>query len=318
MSEKANERPLVSVIIPIHNTKDYLDKCIKSILAQTLENIEILLIDDASTDGCAVICDQYGKSDMRVKVIHNRTAEGVAAARNRGIKEANGKYIMFLDSDDYVDSSFCEIPSKAAENSNADIVMFNYYSISQGEITEIEGIKNSGAISKAAAHNMTEESIVGPMQWNKIYRKALFTNIKYPEGHKYEDVGTTYKLIEASNSIIGIPNYLYYNNRLREGGITSGKDIETLNDKYEMRFNRLNDLIKLGYDKQNEKNVLQLSYLICMGRKTAKGAEYEKELSRLKVCQDGFSYKQNILLILLKTSPRLFDFVCESTRKRLV
>lgn len=115
----------VTVVIPVYNTKKYLEKCVDSITGQTFQNIEILLIDDGSTDGSAELCDELGEKDDRIRVIHKQNG-GAATARNLGMDIAQGKYIMFIDSDDWLDSDAVETLVEHADENNVDVIRFGY------------------------------------------------------------------------------------------------------------------------------------------------------------------------------------------------
>ena len=117
--------PLVSIIIPVYKVENYINYCIRSVLNQTLHNIEIILIDDGSPDCCPKLCDEFTKHDNRVKVIHKKNG-GLGLARNSGLDVATGKYITFVDSDDYIDNNTIEILFKLAEENNLDILRYNY------------------------------------------------------------------------------------------------------------------------------------------------------------------------------------------------
>lgn len=122
----------VSIILPCYNVQQFLDRCINSLLSNNYQDYEIICIDDGSTDGTALKLDNYAKEDDRIKVFHKNNG-GVASARNEGIKRANGKYIMFVDPDDYVDNKFLELPLNAIESSNADLCIFGYYVVSSAD-----------------------------------------------------------------------------------------------------------------------------------------------------------------------------------------
>jgi glycosyltransferase involved in cell wall biosynthesis len=115
---------LISIIIPVYKVEKYLEQCMNSVFNQTYRNIEIILIDDGSPDRCGLMCDEYAVKDSRVKVVH-KTNGGVSAARNKGLEEADGDWILFVDSDDWVESDVCEVALKTAMENNADIVMFD-------------------------------------------------------------------------------------------------------------------------------------------------------------------------------------------------
>lgn len=112
----------VSVIAPVYNVEKYIDRCIKSVLGQTLRDIELILVDDGSPDDCGKICDGYAATDSRIKVIHKENG-GVSAARNDGLSIATGEYVIFVDSDDWVEPDACEVMYQSAKNNNADIVI---------------------------------------------------------------------------------------------------------------------------------------------------------------------------------------------------
>ncbi len=118
-------QPMVTVVIPIYNVEKYLDRCIEAVISQTYENLQIVLVDDGSTDGCPEKCDEWSKKDTRIKVVHKKNA-GLGMARNTGIDEAAGKYIFFFDSDDYVDCTVVEKCVASAESNESDVVIFRY------------------------------------------------------------------------------------------------------------------------------------------------------------------------------------------------
>ena len=117
------DMPLVSVVVPVYNVEKYLDRCVQSVVGQTYDNLEIILVDDGSTDGSAVICDNWASSDGRIKVIHKKNA-GLGMARNSGMDSAGGKYIFFFDSDDYVDTKTVEKCVSTAEKNDSDAVIY--------------------------------------------------------------------------------------------------------------------------------------------------------------------------------------------------
>ena len=126
---------LVSVVIPIYNIKSYLDRCIKSIVHQTYTNLEIILVDDGSTDGCAECCDEWSEKDPRIKVIHKENA-GLGMARNTGIENAGGRYLCFFDGDDYVELDTVQQIVACAEQNNADLVLFGFYRVNAAGVIE--------------------------------------------------------------------------------------------------------------------------------------------------------------------------------------
>lgn len=126
------EKDLISIVVPIYNVELYLDKCVKSIINQTYKKLEIILVDDGSPDNCGRMCDKYAEQDKRIKVIHKQNG-GVASARDEGMHAAIGEYIMFVDSDDYIEDNTVEILENAARRNNSDLVKFRYDKITNGE-----------------------------------------------------------------------------------------------------------------------------------------------------------------------------------------
>lgn len=208
---------LISIIVPIYKVEDYLEKCIKSILNQTYKNIEIILVDDGSPDGCGKICDDYAKKDERIKVIHKRNG-GVSEARNYGIDIATGRYILFVDSDDFVDENMCETLIKESKKNDSDIVIGNFYAVRKNNchINEMSLTDNSVSLTNLEMIKIfflqwhPETFVV----WNKLYKKELFDNkknIRFPVGKIHEDIYILYKLYYIANKITVINKPLYYN-----------------------------------------------------------------------------------------------------------
>lgn len=214
-----NLTPQLSIIVPVYNVRDYLDKCIMSILSQTFNDFELILVDDGSTDGSGEICDRYATIDTRLRVFHKKNG-GLASARNFGIKVSCGDYIGFCDSDDWIQPNmFMELMSTAL-NEHADIAICRLQRItSQGNILEIIGYVNYSTLDNCTA---TKEILLDePMPSyavNKIYKKELFDGIEYPVDRYFEDTATTYKLVSRANKVAVTPyigyNYLYNPNSL--------------------------------------------------------------------------------------------------------
>lgn len=175
-TDVSSEKCLVSVIVPIYNVEDYLDRCIDSIVNQTYKNLEILLIDDGSPDNCPEMCDEWAKSDGRIRVIHKENA-GLGFARNTGIENASGKYIFFFDSDDYVDKETIEKCILNAEQNNSDMVCFGFKEVcDDGEHTVVpvtsskEIYKDEEVLNELLPELLMEKSGLGVSVWSKMFR----------------------------------------------------------------------------------------------------------------------------------------------------
>lgn len=205
--------PLISLIIPVYKVEHYLHECINSVLNQSYKNIEIILIDDGSPDNCPAICDEYAKKDKRIKVIHKQNA-GVSAARNTGLDHANGKYIMFCDSDDYVDSKWCEIFFKTAELNPNYWIFSNINKIINGEIKkvvfdqqEIADFKNNPSYYKAFTKTLSGTC------YNKIYNAQVLkeNNIRFDEDKSMcEDACFDALYFQKCSGVVFIEEPLYY------------------------------------------------------------------------------------------------------------
>jgi glycosyltransferase involved in cell wall biosynthesis len=205
------EKDLISVIVPVYKVEKYLEKCIESIIKQTYTNLQIILVDDGSPDNCGKICDEYAKKDSRIEVIHKING-GLSDARNVGINRANGRYIGFVDSDDYIKEDMYEKLINLIKEYDADISICNLYDVIDGK----EYVRNKdNGIHEYSRIDILKEILldknIQSYAWNKLYKKELFDEIKYPIGKKYEDIGTTFYLFEKCNKIVvtSEPEYYY-------------------------------------------------------------------------------------------------------------
>ena len=206
---------LISVIIPIYNVETYLRKSIESILAQTYTNLEIILIDDGSTDKSGEICDEYVKKDSRIKVWHQNN-QGIASVRNKGIVEATGKYIFWMDSDDYVSKNIIkELYLKLIEY-EADMSICSYiqgfkrdhiFEKKEGNIEIIDAKTGLEWIYKSQKF-----SFIMVAAWAKLIKKSLYEGLSYPEGKVFEDIYMSHYLISRCHRIVynDLEMYYYY------------------------------------------------------------------------------------------------------------
>lgn len=215
---------LISVILPIYNVEKYLPKCIDSILAQTYTDYEIILVDDGSTDKCGEICDRYAQTDTRIRVIHKKNG-GVSDARNVGIDAAKGKYICWVDPDDYIHPQYLETLYAIMQKSNADVVVCDYITYYDGEEEEIIPIRQLPPYEQIGQQHLynneflTNKRVKYVIIWNKLFKADLYQGIRYPVGKVHEDNYTTYKLLDKANKIVYTEQPLYYY-MMREKSIT--------------------------------------------------------------------------------------------------
>ena len=249
---------LITIIVPIYKVEKYLDRCVKSIIDQTYKNTEIILVDDGSPDNCPNMCDEYAKIDNRIRVIHKKNG-GLSDARNAGIAMASGKYIGFVDSDDFIDKRFYEKLYKMITEYNADIAVCDFKRFNDNEI-----IKDSDKGTKIHIEMLGQEEYVKRFMkigyskteyyaWNKLYKREVICKGQYPKGLTSEDVLGTYKAILKANKIVKT-NDKYYFYRYNEESITgkfSEKDFDLI---------KVWDLL-VEYTKVNAKQYLEYAVI---------------------------------------------------------
>ena len=215
---------LISVVIPIYNMEKYLKKCVDSVLNQTYVNMEILLIDDGSTDNSPKICDEYLNTDKRIQVFHKSNG-GLSDAKNFGIKKSKGKYITFVDSDDWIERDMYKEMLLKMKKNDADISICGRFidyengkSIKWYNSNEMQMNKEESLIYLNSFYNFDMAS------WDKIYKRELFDGIEFPFGKKCEDAYTTYLLFAKSDKIIYVPECFYHYFQ-RNGSISRNAEI---------------------------------------------------------------------------------------------
>jgi glycosyltransferase involved in cell wall biosynthesis len=235
----------ISIVVPIYNTRQYLSRCIESITGQTYFNLEIILVDDGSTDGSAEICDDYARRDSRIVVIHKNNS-GVSDARNEGLKVASGELLAFVDSDDHVETDMYEMLCGIQYAYGADIVECGYYGNNRNET--IHG-QDTGAIREYDRISGLRELILAQRfrvnVWNKLYRKDLIKKITFPPGRINEDIYWTFKVFSRAEKIIFWDKAKYYHAK-RDKSITCSNDYAVNMDKFYAYTERL-EFIKKSY-----------------------------------------------------------------------
>ena len=217
--------PLISVIVPVYRVEEYLERCVKSILSQTYENLEVILVDDGSPDQCPAICDACAEKDARVKVIHQEN-KGLSGARNAGIDAASGEYLAFVDSDDYVSPHVIEELYQLLQDTGCAIGQCRFSYVKGDGLVE----EGDSAFCIYRGESLMEQ-LYGPEEkatcfvvaWNKLYRAELFkeTGIRYPEGRIHEDEATTYRLFHEAKKLAFLDRALYGYYTENGGSITS-------------------------------------------------------------------------------------------------
>lgn len=302
--------PVLSIIVPIYNVAPWLRRCLESIKNQTLKEIEVILIDDGSTDGSDLIAEEYC-ADPRFKCFHTKNG-GLSMARNRGLDEVKTDWIMFADGDDWVEPDFCKIPYDAAKNNNADLVIFRAYEIKRGKKCFYHAKdKPIGVIDEDCAHDN-----FGNIAWNKLYYKGLFNNIRYPQSRVFEDIATTHKLIHKAKKIVCLEEYLY-NYMYRKDSIAHTSSTQNLRDAFASSRERVLNLIAYGYPPDRISDALYVPALDVISRTSQKDDLYmqaEEIVSSIRGIPKRLSIKHKVLLIIWRIKRRLTRLMCISKK----
>lgn len=245
-------RPLISVILPIFNIEEYLPKCMESLKKQTYQNIEIVMVDDGSSENCAHLCDELAGKDKRAIVYHKPNG-GLSDARNYGIERANGDYITCIDPDDYVDYDYIEyLYSLVCKYDSKMSICQHRVRYDNGSVKDYGADGDEAISTKKCLDRMLYHDVIDTSAWAKLYHKSLFEWIRYPKGKIFEDIGTTYALmLECDQIAVGYEskyNYIFHENSIVTGKFKPNKlDMLLMTDKMSVdvqnRFPDLSDAI---------------------------------------------------------------------------
>lgn len=221
------EKEKISVVVPIYNVEEYLPKCIESLLNQTYEDLEIILVDDGGKDNCPSICEAYAEKDNRIKVIHKENG-GLSDARNAGTAVATGAYIAYVDSDDFIKSDMYEKMLARMRETNADIAICNFRRVKVDGTPVEEGnqymsVEDRVYDSKeAVAHLCGENYEYWVTAWNRLYKAEIAKTVEFPKGKIHEDEFTAHLFYDKAEKIVGLsePFYQYV---IRENSIMTRK-----------------------------------------------------------------------------------------------
>lgn len=249
-------KELISIVVPIYNVEKFLSECIESILNQSYKNLEILLIDDGSTDGSGKICDEYLKKDSRIKVIHKKNG-GLSDARNTGTLNSHGKYICYLDSDDYIEKDYVKLMYKAIKKNKTNICQcgINYVDESGKYIKSIGYDETSVMDAVQMIKDMyLDGRIENIVAWNRMYKTEIMKRNLYPVGKIHEDEFVTYRVLYEEKNISVIKEKLH-NYRQQSSSIMKAKYSLKRLHPVDAYFERI------AYFKENNENEL---YYLCM------------------------------------------------------
>lgn len=207
-------QPMISVIVPVYNTEKYLDKCISSIVNQTYKKIQIILVDDASTDSSKNICQNWQKKDKRICIIYNQKNKGAAFSKNRGIEVASGSYISFVDSDDWILSDMLEKMVSILQKYHADIIETPFFKIDSRIANKKYSLPNTTEmIEEMSTEKALKELMLNvklhQTPCNKLYKRSVINNVRFPVGKYIDDEYWTYRVIANAEKVIYYDHYFY-------------------------------------------------------------------------------------------------------------
>ena len=249
-----NNNDLISIIVPVYNVEPYLSKCLNSIINQTYRNLEIILVDDGSTDNSGKICDEYKLNDNRIKVIHQEN-HGIGFVRNIGLKECTGKFVAFVDSDDYIANDMIYILYNKIIEYGADISCCANYRIERNNNIKISGanFKNKEVFCKNEIFKNYLQGVFGFCLWNKLFKHALIKNMQFSRNRVGEDMIFLTQAFNYAGLVCGCDNALYYYVK-RETSLT--ESMKKSNNKIEIF--RVNKQI-FEFIKNNKKDCLKIA-----------------------------------------------------------
>lgn len=247
---------LISVIVPIYNTEKYLVECVESIRKQTYSNIEIILVDDGSTDASIEICDEFAEKDSRVRVFHKEN-EGVAVARNFGIQQSNGQYVVIVDSDDVAVDKMIEVLYTQIKENDADIAVGDYYIYDESDGNFYYYITEADYCVEVLSPQELIDRQAGAWKWNstafmlttfKLYKKVLFDDVSFTHGRRFDDEASTHRLFLRSKKTVFVNDNVYLYRR-RSGSIMRTEfDLSWARDLVEVFSKKISDLVLAGVD----------------------------------------------------------------------
>lgn len=269
------QNEMISIVVPIYNVEQYLKSCVDSILSQTYRNTEIILVDDGSPDNCPRICDEYAKKDERIRVIHQKN-KGLSGARNTGIDNARGEYLIFVDSDDTIEHTMVEeLYGYALKNDCAMVACGRNYVFEDGQIVcKITDEVNQVYNFEDAMYEMNTFTLFDMSAWAKIYKKELFSNIRFPEGKLSEDYYIAFKLIDLAQAVGYVAKPLY-NYLQRQSSISRNKKINhdfayAAKEQMEYLDKKYPELSVLGHTAYASANLTVYDFYIKNGVKCPK------------------------------------------------
>lgn len=296
----AEVNPLISVIVPVYNVAEYLPECVDSIINQTYTNLEIILVDDGSTDDCPRICDAYASKDSRIRVIHKENG-GLSDARNAGLDICTGELIGFVDSDDFIDKNMYFKLYNASIKHTSDVSVCHYINDENGKCDQSKFACTMVLNSKYDMIHQVFSGGGGTLSaCLKLYKHSIFDEVRFPKGRNYEDAYIILSVIENASRMVVIPDNLYFY-RKRIGSITK---TDIWNDKMWdgiFVYKHVLEVLKNNYpDLQNE-GIRRLCWV------------YRENLARAMCVDDMREHTDDIKMVKKEFGEQIISFLRNPT-----
>jgi len=234
--EASSKMPLVSVIIPVYNTERYLEKCLLSVMYQTYSKLEIILVDDGSSDNSGALCDKYAALDPRIKVVHQKNG-GVASARNTGLMAATGDYIGWVDSDDFIELDMFEYLVKGSAGYQADVTICGKVGWFPGFAGYLGYCEERFFDPEQGLKELISDTVLRNYLWDKLWRRDLFEGITFPGKQVCEDAAVLWRLFGRANKVVSLPQGKYHHLE-REGSLITVNSLKNRWDMYSVGYER--------------------------------------------------------------------------------
>lgn len=272
--------PQISVIVPVYNVERYLTRCINSILNQTFIDFELILVDDGSPDNCPSICDEFKSKDKRVKTIHKQNG-GISSARNTGIDLAEGEYLSFIDSDDWIEKDMLQVLYELAVSKKADVAECAFQRVEEEEqrqkLCNITP-KISERSGEAAIVALYSGAGASNAVWNKLYKRRVFDSLRFPEGINYEDSYLMPQIVYTANKVV-YTTYVGYYYFQRCGSITKS-EFTVKNTNKIVVYEAVRDfLMKNGLVRAMAHNDATLAFIMINNIEELKKSKLDYELA---------------------------------------
>lgn len=300
----------VSVVVPVYNVQTYLRQCLESLLEQTYRNLEILVVDDGSTDNSGVICDEYAEKDPRIKVLHKKNG-GAASAKNAGLRIATGEFLTFADSDDYVERDAYEYMVKKLRAAHADVIQCSFREIYVKSFNDCVMLERECEFNNIEYLRRYTVDWTCGLLWDKMYRRKLFDDIFFEEGHIVDDEFFTYQGIMNAKKIIHTPKVIY-NYRKRKSSVTAMPIYRerTIMDKLDYLIQRRKKIVAAFPELKQDIEGHYLNMLIMLSTDPFVSVEV---LNRIKKLLNEYFCEGNSCKISFNTRIRLLQLQYRNT-----